>query len=115
MLTGCDSHRTVSDLHLTGMKLTREIPELSNSVDQWFDEDFPKMFPSYVYKKFHFSFGTNEFLISGRGFLDAASEMKEVFWCHIFSSQLFRDFTKMFLSLFRSVKTAKFIFDCSIW
>ena len=99
MLTGCDSHRTVSDLHLTGMKLTREIPELSNSVDQWFDEDFPKMFPSYVYKKFHFSFGTNEFLISGRGFLDAASEMKEAFSCHIFSFQLFCD-VKNLLALF---------------
>ena len=34
--------------------LTREIPELSNSVDRWFDEDFPKMFPSYFCRKFHF-------------------------------------------------------------
>ena len=102
MFTGYDSHRTGSDLRLTGMELTREIPELSNSVDRWFDEDFPKMFPSYVYKKFHFSFGTNEFLISGHEFLDVAKEMKEAFSCHIFSFQLCCDLKKSFLVILES-------------
>ena len=76
------------------MELTQEIQELLNLLDRWSDEDFPKMFPSYVCKTFHFLFGTNEFLISGHEFLDAASEMREAFLCHIFSYQLFHDLKK---------------------